>query len=81
MAKTIFFSWQSDTPNKVGRNFMKTVLEEVCKHIANDTSVDEALRDMNVDSDTQGIAGQPPITETIFNKMTTWTQHTQNTSS
>lgn len=69
MAKTIFFSWQSDTPNKVGRTFLKDVLEEVCKMIELDTSIDEAVRNISVDSDTQGVAGQPPIVETILKKI------------
>jgi hypothetical protein len=66
MAKNIFFSWQSDTPNKVGRNFLKDVLEEV---VASDTTLDEADREVVVDSDTQGVAGQPPIVDTIFRKI------------
>src|SRR5208282_1709687 len=31
----------------------------------------EALREIGVDSDTQGVAGQPPIVETIFKKIDT----------
>lgn len=69
MAKTIFFSWQDDTPAKVGRTFLKEILEEVCAGIASDTNVDEALRNMEVDSDTQGVAGNPPVVETIFKKI------------
>ena len=70
MAKTIFFSWQADTPNKFGRTFLKEVLEEACVDIVSDTTLDEALRDgISVDSDTQGVAGQPPIAETIFKKI------------
>lgn len=71
MAKTVFFSWQSDTPSNVGRGFLKDVLNEVCKNLANETDVNEAHRDMEVDSDTQGVAGQPPIVDTIFNKIDT----------
>lgn len=69
MARTIFFSWQADTPTRVGRNFLKEVLEEVCHKIASDTNVDEAIRDVEVDSDTQGVAGQPPIVATILKKI------------
>jgi len=69
MAKHVFFSWQSDTPNKVGRSFLKDILEEVCASMASDTTLDEVLRDVAVDSDTQGVAGQPPIVETIFKKI------------
>ncbi len=69
MAKTIFHSWQADTPTKVGRNFLNEVLEEVCRSIASDTNVDEAIRDVDLDSDTKGVAGQPPIVDTIFKKI------------
>ncbi len=69
MAKTIFFSWQSDTPFKVGKGFLRDVLDEVCANLANETDVDEAHREVQVDSDTQGVAGQPPIVDTIFKKI------------
>lgn len=63
---SIFFSWQADTPNRVGRSFLRPILEEVCAEISADAAVDEAVR---VDSDTQGVAGQPPIAETILKKI------------
>ncbi len=69
MAKNVFFSWQSDTQNKVGRTFLKEALVEVCSDINSETSLEEALRDVAVDCDTQGVAGQPPIAQTIFNKI------------
>src|SRR5258708_6997668 len=69
MSNTIFFSWQADTPNNCGRTFLKNVLEEVCAAITADTELDEALRDVEVDTDTKGVAGQPPIAETIFRKI------------
>ena len=69
MKKTIFHSWQADTPTNVGRNFLNEILEEVCNSIASDTGLDEAIRDIDLDSDTKGVAGQPPIVETIFKKI------------
>jgi hypothetical protein len=39
--------------------------------LVDDGSVDEAHRDLEVDSDTQGVAGQPPIVETILKKIDT----------
>lgn len=69
MSKTVFFSWQSDTPIKTGRRFIKECIELACKEIASDAEVDEAARDLSVDSDTDGIPGQPPIVETIFKKI------------
>jgi len=68
--KTIFFSWQSDTPTLIGRNLLRSVLEEVCIELASDADISEAVRgELSVDSDTQGEAGQPPIAETIFRKI------------
>jgi hypothetical protein len=57
MAATVFFSWQADTPNSVGRNFVRKALEDACARIASDATVDEAHRDLEVDSDTQAICG------------------------
>ena len=69
MASTVFFSWQADTPPRVGRNFLKGVLEEVCAAVAVDTNLAEAHRELEVDSDTQGVAGQVPIVDTILKKI------------
>lgn len=70
MPSTIFFSWQSDTLPNIGRGFIKDALEEACKSLASDMAIDEAVRgDLSVDSDTQGVAGTPPIVETIFRKI------------
>jgi hypothetical protein len=69
MAATIFFSWQADTPTSVGRNFLRKALEDACAIVTTDTAIDEAYRDLGVDSDTQDVAGQPPIVETIFKKI------------
>lgn len=69
MAPTVFFSWQTDTPNDIGRNFVRKALEDACAKLVGDGSVDEAHRNLEVDSDTQGVAGQPPIVETIFKKI------------
>lgn len=69
MSRTIFHSWQADTPTKVGRNFLKDTLDEVCFAIASDTEVADADRDLEVDSDTSGEAGSPPIVDTILKKI------------
>lgn len=69
MAATVFFSWQADTPNGIGRNFVRRALEDACADIVGDGAVDEARRGLEVDSDTQGVARQPPIVETILKKI------------
>ncbi len=70
MAQTVFFSWQSDSPPKIGREFLEKILREVCKDIAGDTTLDEAQRqEIVLDSDTKNVPGQPPVFQTILNKI------------
>ncbi len=69
MAQTVFFSWQGDTSDGIGRGFVKDILRDVCREIASDTTLDEPPRDLRVDSDTQGVPGQVAIVETIFKKI------------
>jgi hypothetical protein len=69
MATTVFFSWQADAPTGTGRNFLRKALEDACKAIASDATLDEPQRDLTVDSDTQGVAGHPRIVDTIFKKI------------
>jgi hypothetical protein len=54
-----FLSWQADTPPRTGSNFRRGVLEEACRAIGTDSEIDEAHRDLTVDSDTQGVPGHP----------------------
>ena len=59
----IFYSWQSDLPNKYNRNFIRDCIEKAVK---------EANRDdkcIEVDRDTNGIAGFPNIQQTILQKI------------
>jgi hypothetical protein len=52
-----------------GRNFLRGVLEDACRAIGADSQIDEAHRDLTVDSHTQGAPGHPPIVETILRKI------------
>lgn len=69
MPSTIFFSWQIDTPGREGRNFIERALERAVSRISKDESVEEAERELAVDRDTKGVAGSPPIVDTIFRKI------------
>ena len=69
MSETIFFSWQADTDPKTGRNLIDRVLNRVVGSIGSDATVDEAVRDLAVDSDTKDAPGFPPIVDTIFRKI------------
>src|SRR5947209_36764 len=68
---TIFYSWQSDTPSRANRNFVEKALREALKRLHSDATLESALREANLelDKDTQGVAGSPPITETILAKI------------
>lgn len=64
----IFYSWQSDTPNNIGRGFVRDALDRAIDTLAREQQLDEADRP-TVDQDTQGILGAPPIAEVIFEKI------------
>jgi|GEM_PF-1182748 len=69
MPHHIFFSWQSDTSNRVGRSFIETCLGRAIGELQADADVDPADREMAVDRDTLDVPGSPPIMETIFGKI------------
>ena len=80
MTYIIFFSWQSDTPPLIGRNFITRALQDAVTSLQ-DADIEEANRegdealaqpgssDLAVDMDTKGVGGSPPIVETIFKKI------------
>ena len=68
-ALTVFYSWQTDTPSKVNRNFIEDALERALKQLNADAEVINSPRDVVLDKDTKGVPGTPPIVETIFNKI------------
>jgi hypothetical protein len=69
MATTVFFSWQADTETRGGRNFIETALKRAASRISKNTEVEGAVRELAVDRDTVGVAGSPPIVDTIFRKI------------
>ena len=70
MGRTVFYSWQSDRPPREGRNLIEKALQTAVARIAEDTTVEEAIReDLAVDKDTQGVPGSPPLFPTILNKI------------
>jgi hypothetical protein len=70
MAHTVFFSWQTDTPSKGGKNFIEKALSKAIEQLAEEITIDQANRDgLAVDKDTEGVAGTPPIVDTIFRKI------------
>lgn len=66
MSWSVFYSWQSDLPNKLNRGLIRKALDDAIRAINADLDVEEAIR---VDQDTQGVSGSPPIVETILKKI------------
>lgn len=71
MSKTIFYSWQSDLPSNVNRSFIEVALKKAVSKINKEDLVEEAERDEDIelDKDTKGVTGIPPIADTIFDKI------------
>jgi hypothetical protein len=60
MPLRIFFSWQSDTPNAVGRTMIEACLERAIGTLQADAEIDLADRELSVDKDTLHVPGSPP---------------------
>lgn len=62
----VFYSWQSDSPNRTNRGFIEGALRGAIDkiHKQGELEVEPAL-----DRDTMGASGSPDIAHTIFNKI------------
>ena len=70
MQTVVFYSWQSDSPSSVNRNFIEDALGKATKKVAADLRVENAQRpDLVIDKDTKGVPGSPDIVEEIFKKI------------
>ena len=63
---TVFYAWQSDTPQRFNRYLIRMALEMAARRINEDAAL---AVEIHIDSDTQGVPGQPPVTETILKKI------------
>jgi hypothetical protein len=63
---SVFFAWQSDTLQRHNRYLIRMALEEAAKRISNDMAI---RTNVLIDSDTQDVLGQPPVTDTILGKI------------
>jgi hypothetical protein len=67
---SVFFSWQSDTPDREGRNLIEKALETAVQRVSHRLELDERSgAQLQVDKDTQGVPGSPPIFDTIRQKI------------
>ena len=65
MSSYVFFSWQSDLPNQVGRSLIERCLEAAVRTLHADAAIELAER-VTVLSGTKGKAGTVPLADTIF---------------
>lgn len=66
MSQSIFYSWQSDSPAKTNRYFIRDCVADAIKKLNKDQSLTEAVR---IDHDTANVPGSPDIANTIFSKI------------
>lgn len=70
MAHTVFYSWQSDSPNRTNRNFIESALKKAIKELGKEKEdYQPAERPIKFDKDTKDVAGSPPIVDVIFEKI------------
>ncbi len=70
----IFWSWQSDTPRRIGHYLVRDTLREAIEHLKADHELlepaeREATAGLKLDSDRQGVPGSPDLAATIFEKI------------
>jgi hypothetical protein len=66
MTRTIFYSWQSDLPNRTNRGFIGDCLRRSVEALRSANVINEGL---DIDRDTLNEQGSPEIAETILQKI------------
>lgn len=66
MSDLVFYSWQSDLPNRCNRGFIQRALEQAIADLQRDADLEVAPR---LDQDTAGVPGSPDISQAIFEKI------------
>jgi hypothetical protein len=70
----IFWSWQSDTPGKTGRHFVRDALKDAIERLKEAPDIEEptdaeSREALHLDQDTQGTPGSPSLVGTIMAKI------------
>jgi len=66
----IFWSWQSDTPGRTGRHFVRRALEIAIEKLKTEVELDEPpSRELHLDHDRKGVPGSPDLANTILSKI------------
>jgi len=66
MKLKVFYSWQSDLPNKSNRQFILDCLQKAMETIHKDNLL---ISDWSIESDSRGETGTPELASTIFSKI------------
>jgi hypothetical protein len=69
----LFWSWQADTPGKIGRHFVRDALLDAIDVLKAEKDIIEPEREaraaLHLDSDRQRVPGSPDLAATIFQKI------------
>jgi hypothetical protein len=70
----VFWSWQSDTPGKIGRHFVRDALIATIEQLKQTLEIEEptgreARSAMHLDQDRKGIPGSPDLARVILEKI------------
>jgi len=70
----VFWSWQSDTPGKIGRHFIREAIAAAIAELKVEAEIDEPdARDLrsalHLDQDRQGVPGSPDLARVILDKI------------
>jgi hypothetical protein len=66
----IFWSWQSDSPEQIGKYLVRDALKTAVDKLKEAEDIEEPARDdLHLDQDTQGTTGSPDLVPTIFGKI------------
>jgi hypothetical protein len=70
----VFWSWQSDTPGRIGRHFVRDALADAILALKEPGEIEDADRpegfgDLELDHDNKGLAGSPDLAPAILKKI------------
>jgi hypothetical protein len=70
----VFWSWQSDTPGRIGRHLVRRALDKAIEELKETPEVEESKReqippDLHLDHDREGVPGSPDLARLILDKI------------
>jgi hypothetical protein len=68
----VFWSWQSDTPGKIGRHFVRQALSKAIEELKEAPDIEERSEipaGLHIDHDREGVSGSPDLARLILEKI------------